>query len=131
MKILRSMLLFITLVALPCAAQQTLTIKLVKAEISQNNRSILMVVNIIDPTKDSDPEKPGIQPTVVYVYGPHNWGRMRIKGEPDESVPSFKARVLREVQAIVKEKRDKLSGKQKDILNEMLEIEAPPDGILF
>lgn len=126
MKILRSILLVVALASLPCAAQQTLIIKLVKAEISQNNRNILMVVNIVDPTKDSDPEKPGIQPVVVYTYGPHNWGLMRRKGEPDEPVALFKARVYREVRAIVLQELKKLRGK-RDISSELRSaIEAPP-----
>ena len=126
MSILRRVFLVFLLGVLPISAQQSFQIKLVKAEISQNNQNILMVVNIVDPTKDGDPKKPGIQPEVVYSYGPATWGRMRLNGEPVEPVPSFKARVLREVQAIVKEKYDKLSGKQKNILNEMLAIEDPP-----
>ena len=126
MKILRNILLVVVLVALPCVAQQALSIKLVKAEISQNNQNILMVVNIVDPTKDSDPEKPGIQPTVIYTYGPHNWGLMRRKGEPDELVALFKARVYREVRAIVLQELKKLKGK-RDISNELRPaIEAPP-----
>lgn len=125
MKILMVVLAFFLLSALPCVAQRELRIELVRAELSQNNKELVIQVNIVDPAKDGDTKKPGIQPLVVYSYGPATWATAEDKDTPNEPVGLFKARVGREVRAIILQELRKLGGKQ-NIKNDLLTIEAPP-----